>query len=108
MISSFALLLGLIVANVLRPGADLHADPRTLDGGAVAQFTRAAGEHSVTRTLLHLIPRTFTDAFGAEGDLLQVLVVALLFGFALNTTRARSEPVRRVIEAASHVFFRMI
>jgi aerobic C4-dicarboxylate transport protein len=81
-VSTLALLIGLAVVNLVRPGAGFNADPATLDAGAVARYAQQAHEQSVTEFVLHLIPRTFVDAF-VGGDLLQVLLVALLTGFAL-------------------------
>jgi aerobic C4-dicarboxylate transport protein len=107
-VSTIALVLGLIVANVLKPGAGLHADPNTLDQSAVAHIAESASEHSVSSTLLHIIPRTFFDAFAAGGDLLQILLVALLFGYALNRVRDRSALVFEGLEQIAHVFFRVV
>ena len=106
-VSTLALLIGLVVANVLRPGAGFNADPASLDAGAVARYATQAREQSVTEFLLHLIPRSFADAF-VGGELLQVLLVALLFGFALLGVGARARPLLEVLEALSKVFFAMI
>src|SRR5688500_16955088 len=83
-VTTLALIIGLIVVNTIRPGAGFNADPNTLDAGAVASYTKAAAQQSTTDFILHIIPRTFTDAFTGEGDLLQVLFVAILFGYALT------------------------
>lgn len=106
-VSTFALVIGLIVANVLKPGAGFHARTESLDPGAVAEFAKKAGEQSITEFLLHLIPKTFFEAF-AGGDLLQILLVAVLFGYAMNHMRSRSHAVHEFIEAASHIFFAMV
>src|SRR3954471_24966890 len=82
-VSSVALLMGLVVMNVLHPGTGFNADPASLDARAVAEYAKRAGEQSTTNFFLHLIPTTFTDAFTGSGDLLQVLLVAILFGYAL-------------------------
>jgi aerobic C4-dicarboxylate transport protein len=107
-VSTFALVIGLVVMNVLRPGAGFNVDRKTLDAGAVSAYAKAASEQNVTDFVLHLIPRTFTDAFTANGDLLQVLVVAVLFGYALTRLGDAGEPVRRFVEACSRVFFMMM
>ena len=107
-VSSLALVIGLVVVNGLQPGAGFHVDPATLDAGAVAKYATAAHDQSTVGFLLHIIPKTFTDAFTANGDLLQVLLVALLFGFALSAVGESGRPVMTLLEAAASVFFRMM
>jgi aerobic C4-dicarboxylate transport protein len=107
-ISTFALLIGLFVVNWLQPGAGFNVDPATLDAGAVAKYAQQAEQQSTVQFLLHIIPKTFTDAFTGNGDLLQVLLLSLLFGFALTALGDRGRPVVGFFEAASQVFFRMI
>lgn len=107
-VSTFALLLGLLVMNVLRPGSGFHVDPATLDAKAVANYAKAATEQSTVDFLLHIIPKTFTDAFTASGDLLQVLLVAILFGYALVHLGKAGQAVHAFIEDASHIFFGMM
>jgi len=107
-VSSIALVIGLVVVNGLQPGAGFHVDPATLDAGAMAKYATAAHDQSTVGFLLHIIPKTFTDAFTANGDLLQVLLVALLFGFALSAAGESGRPLMSVLEAAASVFFRMM
>lgn len=107
-VSTLALAIGLVVVNGLQPGAGFHVDPATLDAGAVAKYATAAHDQSTVGFLLHIIPKTFTDAFTANGDLLQVLLVALLFGFALSAVGESGRPVMTLLEAAASVFFRMM
>lgn len=107
-VSSFALLLGLIVGNVLKPGAGFHASVDSLDSSSVADFAKRANEQSFSDFFLHLIPKTFFDAFVGGGDLLQVLLVAILFGYAMNHMRDKSGAVHGFIEGASHIFFAMV
>jgi aerobic C4-dicarboxylate transport protein len=107
-VSTLALFIGLVVVNVLRPGAGFNADPQTLDPSAVASYARAAREQSTADVLLHIVPRTFTDAFTGSGDLLQVLLVAVLFGYAMLRMGKAGDPVHRFIEAASGIFFTMM
>ncbi|SHG67750.1 aerobic C4-dicarboxylate transport protein [Hydrocarboniphaga daqingensis] len=107
-VSSVALLIGLLVVNLLKPGAGFNVDPATLDAGAVARYAQAAHDQSTVGFLLHIIPKTFTDAFTGDGDLLQVLLVALLFGFALSALGAQGQPVLSLFDAISTVFFRMM
>ena len=83
-VSTFALVIGLIVANVIQPGAGFNADPASLDAKAVADYAKVAANQSTVDFILHIIPRTFFDAFTGSGDLLQVLFVAVLFGYAMT------------------------
>ena len=107
-VSSFALAIGLIVANFLRPGDGLNASLASLDVSAVKEFSQRASEQSLSQFLLHLIPDTLFEAFTANGNLLQVLLVAVLFGYAMNHMRRQSEVVQRFIEGASHILFAMV
>lgn len=107
-VSTFALAIGLIVMNFLRPGDGFNVDPATLDAKAVASYAKAAGEQSSVDFILHIIPKTFTDAFTGSGDLLQVLLVAVLFGYALVHMGKAGQTVHMFIEEASHIFFSMM
>ncbi|NGY04183.1 dicarboxylate/amino acid:cation symporter [Solimonas terrae] len=107
-VSSFALLIGLLVVNLLKPGAGFDVDPATLDAGAVAHYAQQAHEQSTVQFLMHIIPKTFIDAFTGDGDLLQVLLLALLFGFALMQIGEAAKPVVGLLESLSQAFFRMI
>ena len=107
-VSTFALVIGLIVANVIRPGAGFNADPASLDAKAVADYAKVAANQSTIDFILHIIPRTFFDAFTGSGDLLQVLFVAVLFGYAMTHLGAEGNVVHQVITTSSHVFFRMM
>ncbi|RYZ33662.1 MAG: cation:dicarboxylase symporter family transporter, partial [Myxococcaceae bacterium] len=107
-VSTFALVIGALVVTVLKPGAGFNADPSQLDAGAVARYAQQAHDQSTTSFLLHLIPHTFVDAFTGNGDLLQVLLLALLFGFALMAIGTAAKPVIVLFEALSKAFFQMI
>lgn len=107
-VSTFALAIGLVVVNVLRPGAGFDADPATLDARAVEKFAQQAEQQSTVDFVLDIIPHTFLDAFAEGGHLLQVLLVAILFGFALMAIGEKGRPVTVFLEAAAQVFFRMI
>jgi aerobic C4-dicarboxylate transport protein len=107
-VSSFSLIIGLLIVNALKPGHGFNVDLATLDAGAVAKYAQQAKEQSAVEFLLHVIPKTFTDAFTNSGDLLQVLLLALLTGFALMSMGEAAQPVLRVFEALSKAFFRMI
>ena len=104
-VSGFALLVGLIVANVVRPGDGFNVDPATLDANAVAGYAKAATEQSTVQFILSVIPVTFLDAFTGSGNLLQVLLLALLFGYAMVRLGPAGEPVHRFIETCSKIFF---
>ena len=107
-VSTFALVIGLLVANLLKPGAGFNADPATLDAAAVQSYARTAASQTTTDFVLHIIPKTFLDAFTGSGDLLQVLFVAVLFGYAMTHMGKEGNVVHQVIETSSHVFFRMM
>jgi len=107
-VSSFALVIGLVVVNVLKPGQGFNADPHALDAGAVSTYAKKAGEQSSVDFILHIIPKTFTDAFTGSGDLLQVLLLALLFGYAMQHMGKAGQTVHTFIEECSHIFFAMM
>jgi aerobic C4-dicarboxylate transport protein len=107
-VSTFSLVIGLVVINALKPGAGFNVDPATLDAGAVAKYAVQAKEQTAVEFILHIIPKTFTDAFTSGGDLLQVLLLALLTGFALMSLGEAAQPVVRFFEALSKAFFKMI
>ena len=106
-VSTLALVIGLLVVNWIQPGAGLNADPATLDARAVAQYTTAAQHVSAVDFLLHVIPNTFVGAF-AEGEILQVLLVALLFGFALAKLGDHARPVINLLHEVARVFFGIV
>jgi aerobic C4-dicarboxylate transport protein len=106
-VSGLALIIGLVVVNVLRPGAGFNADPSTLDANAVAGYAKSAAAQSTIQFFLEMIPTTFVSAF-ASGNLLQVLLVAILFGYAMTHMGERGRLVHDFIEACSHVFFAMM
>ena len=107
-VTTLALVIGLVVVNVFKPGVGLNADPKTLDASAVAQYTTAA-QHggSTVDFLLKLVPDTFVSAF-AEGEILQVLLVAVLFGFALARLGEHARPVVNLLHEVSRVFFGIV
>ncbi|MCE3261643.1 MAG: C4-dicarboxylate transporter DctA [Pseudoduganella sp.] len=106
-VSTFALVIGLAVANFMQPGAGFNADPATLDAKSIAQYTDKAKAQSTTDFVLNIIPNTVVDAF-AKGDILQVLLVAILFGFSLSLLGERGRPVTKLIDEISHAFFGMV
>jgi aerobic C4-dicarboxylate transport protein len=107
-VSTVALALGLLVVNVVRPGAGFNADTATLDASAVADYAKRASAQTTPDFVLRIIPATFFDAFTGSGDLLQVLFVALLFGYAMTHMGERGAAVHQFIEECSHIFFAMM
>ncbi len=106
-VSSFALALGLIVANVVRPGAGMKVDPATLDATAVADYVSKSHDQTVLGFAMNIIPKTFVGAF-AEGEILQVLLIAVLFGAALAGAGERGRPALVILDSIGVVFFRFV
>lgn len=106
-VSTFALVIGLFVANFLHPGAGFNVDPATLDSSAITQYTAKAHDQSIIDFLLNIIPSTFVDAF-AKGDILQVLLIATLFGFSLSLLGEKSRGVTHLIEEISTAVFGVV
>ena len=96
-VSTLALVVGLLVINLARPGAGMHVRVGSLDAGAVANYTRPGQMQGPTDFLLHVIPGSLVGAF-AEGEILQVLLVAVLFGFALHRLGERGKPLLHLID----------
>ncbi|AOF96772.1 dicarboxylate/amino acid:cation symporter [Sphingobium sp. RAC03] len=105
--STLALIVGLIVANVVQPGAGLNIDPATLDANQVADYANKAHESSLTGFLMNIIPATMVSAV-ADGNILQVLFVAILFGIALTLIGDKAAPLMTVLESASHAVFKLV
>ena len=107
-VTTIALLIGLAVVNWIKPGAGLSPDAATAsDVSAATQYATAAQQASGVDFLLHVIPNTFVSAF-AEGEILQVLLVSLLFGFALARLGERARPVMNLLQEVTKVFFGMV
>lgn len=106
-VSTLALIIGLVVVNLIGPGVGMNVDPATLDSSAVAAYAGEASEMSTTEFLLNVIPATFVDAF-AKGEILQVLLIAIMFGFALHALGGRASRVYEFIEGFSQVLFTMV
>jgi len=107
-VSTIALIIGLVVMNFIQPGKGFNIDPATLDAKAVASYAKQAGEQSTVDFIMHIIPKTFGDAFTANGDLLQILLVAILFGFALSRLGDKGKIVLDWLEQVSKVLFGMV
>ncbi|RII28631.1 MAG: C4-dicarboxylate transporter DctA [Geobacter sp.] len=106
-ITSIALAIGLFIITVIQPGAGFNADVTKLDTKALTAYTTQAKAHTMSDFLMSIIPSSVVDAF-AKGDILQVLLFALLFGFALSALKEKGKPVHRLIENVSHVFFGIV
>ena len=106
-VSALALVIGLVVANVFTPGAGFHADAAALDTSGVARYAGAAKETGTLEFLLNIIPKTFVSAF-AEGEILQVLLLAILFGLALGKLGEHGRPVMNLINEVARVFFGIV
>jgi len=106
-LSTVSLIIGLIIVNLVRPGAGMNVNPATLDTHAVAAYTGPGKLHTTTEFLLDVIPDTVVGAL-SRGDILQVLFFAILFGFALHLVGDRGRQVFSLIEQVSHVLFRIV
>lgn len=106
-VSTFALILGLIVVNVVKPGVGMNVDVAALDAHQIEAYTQAAQHQSVVEFLLNVIPNTLIDAF-AKGEILQVLLVAVLFGFALHSVGERAQLVRDFVDRLGQVLFAIV
>jgi aerobic C4-dicarboxylate transport protein len=106
-ISTFALVIGLFVANLVKPGAGFNATAATLDTKAIEQYTTKAHPLTTTDFLMNIIPNTVVDAF-AKGDILQVLLIAILFGFAISLLGERGKPLVKLIDDAAHAVFGVV
>ncbi|MEO6280469.1 dicarboxylate/amino acid:cation symporter [Roseateles sp.] len=106
-VSTIALIVGLVVVNLLQPGEGMHVDPKTLDTKGIAAYTGPGKLQDTVSFLLAIIPTTVVDAF-AKGEMLQVLLIALLFGFALHRFGGRGTLVFDGIEKTSHVLFAIV
>jgi aerobic C4-dicarboxylate transport protein len=103
-VSTFALALGLVVANTLRPGAGFNVDIATLDPAATAEYTARAHAQSTADYLLNLIPATLVDPF-AHGDILQILLLGVLFGFALSMLGDAGQRLTHAVELVGKAVF---
>jgi aerobic C4-dicarboxylate transport protein len=106
-VTTFALIIGLVVANIVRPGDGMNIDLSTIDASAVAEYVDKAEHQSTVGFLLDIIPKTVVSAF-VDGNILQVLLFAILFAFALQAIGQRGKLVLDLIDQASHVFFGIV
>jgi len=106
-VSTLALLVGLIVGSLVKTGEGFNAQPATLNVHEVTSFANQAKAQSLSEFLMHIIPNTLVDAF-AKGDILEVLLVALFFGFAMSAARERCRPLLNLIESLTQVVFEIV
>jgi aerobic C4-dicarboxylate transport protein len=106
-ISTLALIVGLVVGNLVQTGRGFNADPATLNAREVAAYAGQAKAQSLTEFLMHIIPTTVVDAF-AKGDILEVLLVALLFGFALSALGPRCRPLLDLVDSLTQAVFKVV
>jgi aerobic C4-dicarboxylate transport protein len=106
-VSTLALLIGLLVGNAVHPGSGFNVNVATLDAKSVADYAGQARAQTVTDFLMHIIPTTIFDAF-AKGDILQVVLIAILFGFALAVVGPRAKPLVDLVDALSHTVFGIV
>jgi aerobic C4-dicarboxylate transport protein len=106
-ISTLALIVGLVVGNVVQTGRGFNANPATLDAHEVSAYAGQARSQNITDFLMHIIPTTVVDAF-AKGDILEVLFVALLFGFALSAMGKSCKPLLDLVDSLTHAVFRVV
>jgi aerobic C4-dicarboxylate transport protein len=106
-LTTLALIIGLVVVNVLKPGAGMNVDPSTLDTRAIAEYAKPGGMPGAVDFLLGIIPTTFVGAF-SSGEVLQTLLLAILFGFALHAVGGRDNIVFEFVDRTSQVLFKIV
>ncbi|WP_285423811.1 dicarboxylate/amino acid:cation symporter [Pseudomonas sp. efr-133-TYG-103a] len=106
-LTTIALVIGLIGVNLFKPGAGMHIDPATLDPSVIAGYAKAAHDQSVVGFLTHIVPTTVFGAF-TEGDILQVLFISVLFAFGLQLMGDVGKPLLNTIDLIAKAFFRML
>jgi len=106
-VSTIALALGLVVGNLVHPGSGFNVNPATLDPRAVAEYAGQAKAQSAADFFMHIIPTTIVDAF-AKGDILQVVFVSILFGFALSAMGPRCKPLLELLDSLTQAVFGVV
>ena len=106
-VSTLALLIGLLVGNVVHPGRGFNVDPASLDSTAVSAYAGQAKSENAGDFLMDIVPHTIVDAF-ARGNILQVLLIAILFGFALTIAGPRGQPIVDFMESLTAVVFHVV
>lgn len=106
-VTTFSLFFGILLVEVLKPGQGMNINPSTLDSSAVQMYAQSAPAHSVGQFFMNMIPNTVTDAF-AKGDILQVLLFSIIFGWALSRLGEKGRPLLTMINYVSQTFFRIV
>jgi aerobic C4-dicarboxylate transport protein len=106
-VSTLALIIGMVVGNVVHPGAGFNVNAANLDAKAVADYAGQAKSQNIPEFILHIIPTTVVDAF-AKGDILQVVLVALLFGLALSALGDRCKPLVTLLDSLTQAVFGVV
>lgn len=105
--STLALIVGMVVANVVQPGSGLNVDPASIDSKAVASYATAAHDQTLTGFLMNIIPSTAISGL-VNGDILQVLFFAILFGIALGMVGEKGEPVLKLVNGSMAAIFKVV
>jgi aerobic C4-dicarboxylate transport protein len=105
-VTTLALVIGLVIVTIVQPGAGINADPATLDAKSVAQYTTSGAALSTVDFFMNIIPDQLVSAF-ARGEILQILLVAIMFGLALATFE-KGKPVLDAFHYISHILFKML
>jgi aerobic C4-dicarboxylate transport protein len=106
-LTTIALAIGLIIANVLKPGAGMNVNPATLDTKAIASYAGASHHLSTAEFVMNIIPKDVADAF-AKGDILQVLLFSILFGVALAALKDQGKPMMSWLDSLTKILFRIV
>lgn len=106
-LTSFALVMGMILVNWIKPGAGMNVDVSTLDTSAISAYTTAAQHHSTAEFFMNIIPNTVVDAF-TKGDILQILLFSVMFGWALSKMGEHGKTLFNIIGEVSHTFFGIV
>ncbi len=106
-VTTLALIIGLFVVNLFKPGVGMNVDPSTLDAKSVEAFVSQSKNYSIKEFLLHIIPENIINAL-ANGDLLQILFFSVLFGFALSKIGVKAKPVFDFIKSLEAGLFSVI
>jgi aerobic C4-dicarboxylate transport protein len=106
-VSTFALIVGLVIVNVWAPGSGMNVDPASLDTKGIDKYVGPGKMQTTVEFLMNIIPTSVVDAF-AKGDMLQVLFFSVLFGYALHAFGERGKPVFELVEKLSHILFAIV
>lgn len=106
-VTTLALIVGLVIVNILQPGAGMNVDAKAIDTKSIQIYTTKAGQQGTVEFFLNIIPATVVGAF-AEGEILQVLFFAVLFAFALSLLGGRGKPLLNLIDIVSHALFGVV